>query len=348
MNSNSVKVAWKSPSNIAIVKYWGKKSVQIPCNPSISFTLNKSFTEMHVSFAPTEKFHLEFYFEDKLNKTFAERIEKHLISLDKYMPWIKSGHFVIHSKNSFPHSAGIASSASSMSALSLCLCDIEAQLSNGPMEADDFFNRASFISRLGSGSACRSIFPKLALWGKSSIHALSSDLYAIGLGNDLNGAFQKIYDSILIIDSSEKSVSSSIGHQLMQSNPYATNRYKVANKNCIEVYNALHTGDIEKFGNILEEEALQLHALMMCSSPSFILMKPNSLIAIDKIRQFRKEKGLPVYFTLDAGPNIHLIYPDVIREPVKTFIKSELAPLCVENYWIDDQIGEGPKKISNG
>ncbi len=346
MNSKHINVAWKSPSNIAIVKYWGKKSVQVPCNPSISFTLDKSFTEMHVSFTQAEKFQLEFYFEDKPNKSFARRIEKHLFELDKYMPWIKSGHFLIHSKNSFPHSAGIASSASSMSALALCLCDLESQINSSPFEANDFFNRASFISRLGSGSACRSIFPKLALWGKSNIHTLSSDLYAIGLGNELNSAFQKVNDSILIINSTEKSVSSSLGHELMQTNPYATSRYQVAKENCLKVYNALVTGDFEKFGNTLEEEALQLHALMMCSSPSFILMQPNSLIAIDKIRKFRKDQGLPVYFTLDAGPNIHLIYPGEIREPVKAFIESELAPLCDGNYWIDDQIGEGPKKIN--
>lgn len=347
MNTNYIKVAWKSPSNIAIVKYWGKKPVQIPCNPSISFTLDKSFTEMRVTYTQSDTFQLEFYFEDKPNKSFAQRIEKNLIGLDNYLPWIKKGHFIIHSKNSFPHSAGIASSASSMSALALCLCEIESQINNNPIEGIDFFNRASFISRLGSGSACRSIFPKLSLWGKSKINELSSDLYAIGLEDGLNSKFHKIYDSILIINKSEKPVSSSLGHQLMQTNPYATSRYEVANENCVLVYNSLKTGDIEKFGNILEEEALQLHALMMCSSPSFILMQPNSLMAIDKIRRFRKDQGLPIYFTLDAGPNIHLIYPHEIREPAKAFIKSELAPLCEGNYWIDDQIGEGPKKISN-
>jgi diphosphomevalonate decarboxylase len=103
---------------------------------------------------------------------------------------------------------------------------------------------------------------------------------------------------------------------------------------------------LERFGEIVEEEALTLHALMMMSSPSFILLKPATLSMIEKIRHFRTESKFPVYFTLDAGPNIHLLYPNSIAKEIALFIDQELKPLCENQFLIKDEVGQGLEIIS--
>ena len=107
---------------------------------------------------------------------------------------------------------------------------------------------------------------------------------------------------------------------------------------------ALKSGDLEAFMKITESEAMQLHALMMCSNPSFILMKPNTLRIINTLYEFRRETDIPVCFTLDAGPNVHLLYPDQHAEMVERFIMDELEPYCHEGQWIADWVGNGPSR----
>jgi diphosphomevalonate decarboxylase len=131
----------------------------------------------------------------------------------------------------------------------------------------------------------------------------------------------------------------------MKTNPFAKARYEQANKNLEEVIKALKTGDIEKFGTIVEEEALTLHALMMSSSPSFILLAPSTLKMIEKIKRFREQSGLQVYFSLDAGPNIHLLYPDNIKRRVDNFIYAELEKHCEGGKMIHDNVGPGPIRV---
>ncbi len=90
----------------------------------------------------------------------------------------------------------------------------------------------------------------------------------------------------------------------------------------------LKHGDIQEFGQLLESEALTLHALMMSSRPYYTLIEPNRCHVINLLHQYRSDSGHPVYFTLDAGPNVHLLYPDSIAEAVKTFIRGHLLPCC--------------------
>ncbi len=83
----------------------------------------------------------------------------------------------------------------------------------------------------------------------------------------------------------------------------------------------------------------------MCSSPSFILLAPSTLKMIDKIKRFREENKLPVYFSLDAGPNIHLLYPNNIKRKVDEFIFAELEKHCEQGKMIHDNVGAGPKRV---
>jgi diphosphomevalonate decarboxylase len=339
------KVGWSSPSNIALVKYWGKKGKQLPQNPSISFTLSECRSETFVTFEKAEQFSFQFFFEGQENPAFGTKIEKFLLDNQVFFPFINQLSLKIESRNTFPHSSGIASSASSMSAFVMCLLEIERLLvgpSTGSVTLD--LQKASYFSRLASGSAARSMYPKMALWGATPCFESSSDEYAVPLENDIHPVFKTFRDSILIVSGEKKSVSSRAGHGLMEGNPYAPTRYARANENIKNLLTALKTGDLDTFINITESEALQLHALMMCSNPSFILMKPNTLRIIEAVRNFRNETQIPLCFTLDAGPNVHLLYPEREAEKVNEFIKNTLSNYCVEGHWIADHVGDGPKK----
>ena len=335
------KVGWQSPSNIALVKYWGKRGKQLPQNPSISFTLSECRSETFVSFEKADKFGFQFFFEGKENPAFGAKIEKFLLDYQAFFPFINQLNLKVESRNTFPHSSGIASSASSMSAFVMGLMEIESQLVGKQLDCQ----KASCFSRLASGSAARSVFPKMALWGTTNCYKDSSDEYAVPLENDIHSVFNTYRDSILIVSDAQKSVSSRAGHGLMEGNPYAPARYAQANENIKNLLAALKSGDLDTFINITESEALQLHALMMCSNPSFILMKPNTLRIIEAVRNFRNETQIPLCFTLDAGPNVHLLYPENEAEKVGNFIKSDLVTYCNQGRWIADHVGDGPKRL---
>jgi len=352
------KVGWQSPSNIALVKYWGKKGKQIPQNPSISFTLSECRSETFIGFEKADSFGFRFFFEGKENPAFGAKIEKFLLDYQAFFPFINQLSLNVESRNTFPHSSGIASSASSMSAFVMGLLEIESKLvgpSTGSgtessqalelVERQIYLQKASYFSRLASGSAARSVFPKMALWGMTETYKGSSDEFAVSLENNIHPIFKTYRDSILIVSSEKKSVSSRAGHGLMEGNPYALARYAQANENIKNLLAALKSGDLGTFINITESEALQLHALMMCSNPSFILMKPNTLNLINEIRVFREETKIPLCFTLDAGPNVHLLYPESETEKVEYYIKNVLADYCDQEHWIADRVGNGPKKL---
>ena len=352
------KVGWASPSNIALVKYWGKRGKQLPQNQSISFTLSECRSETFVEFEKSEKFGFQFFFEGKENPAFGTKIEKFLIDNQAFFPFINQLNLKVKSRNTFPHSSGIASSASSMSAFVMGLIELESLLVGlstssralvdsvpEPVEGPINLQKASYFSRLASGSAARSVFPKMALWGATNGYQSSSDEYAISLADDIHPVFMTYHDSILIVSGETKSVSSRAGHALMEGNPYAPARYAQANENNKNLLAALKSGDLDTFINITESEALQLHALMMCSNPSFILMKPNTLNLINEIREFREETKIPLCFTLDAGPNVHLLYPEQEADKVEYYIKTVLADYCDRERWIADRVGDGPKKL---
>lgn len=342
--------AWRSPSNIALIKYWGKREGQVPQNPSLSMTLQNAYTEMILSYekcsgTAQEKISLEFLFEGKQNPQFAKRIGAFLLSLLPTYPFLANVHLNISSRNSFPHSAGIASSASSMSALALCLCSMERHLCGTLTNEEDFFRKASALARLASGSACRSLYGGWVLWGAHDDFPGSSQEVGIALKTPIHERFQQWQNAILVVQASPKEVSSSQGHGMMVNHPFAEPRYQLANERMKTLVKALETGDVELVAQIVEGEAMMLHALMMSSQPYFLLIRPQTLLLLEKIRQFRHSQGMPVTFTLDAGPNVHLLYPLQVKEKVEEFIVRELIPLCENGLWIKDEIGHGPRPL---
>lgn len=351
--SPSVKpgsVAWRSPSNIALIKYWGKRDFQLPQNPSLSFVLEKSFTETSMEYRykgnkGSRNLKFDFIFEGQSNSAFELRIRTFLKTVTEFLPFINHLEFKIGSRNSFPHSSGIASSASAMSSLALCLVSIEKELFGTPKTDKDFFTKASFIARLGSGSAVRSVYGDWSLWGKHIIIRGSTDEAAVQVNKEFNPMFKRLADAILIVDSGKKKVSSSQGHKTMNDHPFAEVRYRQAGENIKKLINAMIIGDEQSFIKVVESEALSLHAMMISSNDGYSLLKEATWSIIDRIREFRIKSGLFATFTLDAGPNVHLLYQQKDADAIKAFITLQLLNLCETGQWIDDRIGKGPEKL---
>ena len=346
---------WSAPSNIALIKYWGKKEHQIPANPSISFTLNHCKTITQLGFlkrdistaldvTTNDTFSFDLLFEGKPKEEFKPKIEKFLERIEMYCPYLKQYHFTIDTHNTFPHSSGIASSASGMAALAMNIMSLEKELNPAMTEAF-FYQKASFLARLGSGSACRSIKGTIVVWGNHKEINKSSDLFGVEFPNEVHANFKNYQDTILLVDKGEKQVSSTLGHDLMHNHHFAEQRFLQAHHHLTVIKSVLEEGDLEKFIQIVESEALTLHAMMMTSMPYFILMKPNTLEIINKIWKYRNETKVPVCFTLDAGANVHVLYPENVSVEILQFIKEELVGYCQNGQYICDDIGFGAEKL---
>jgi diphosphomevalonate decarboxylase len=351
------RITWSSPSNIALVKYWGKKKDQIPENPSISFTLDNCKTTTKLIFSKKESansFSFEVFLDDEKKDDFKPKIQTFFKRIETYLPFLKDYHFKIETSNTFPHSSGIASSASGMSALALCLMSIEKELieSDVTLSAVErslpheyFIQKASFLARLGSGSACRSLEGDIVVWGKHDKIEGSSDLFGVKYPFDVHNNFKNYQDTILLVDKGEKQVSSTVGHNLMHGHPFSKERFKQAHKNLTSLISVLKEGDLDGFIALVESEALTLHAMMMTSMPYFILMKPNTLEIINKIWAYREKTNSKICFTLDAGANVHILYPENEAENILKFIHNELVAYCQNGHYICDNIGFGAKQL---
>jgi diphosphomevalonate decarboxylase len=231
-----------------------------------------------------------------------------------------------------------------MSALSSCLVDFE-YLNSNKKSSLYYINKKSFIARLGSGSASRSIEGPISLWGISDSYKGSSDLYAINISEEVNKIFHNYQNTILIIDPGVKKISSSIGHKLMNENPFSKTRFDIATRNISLLKDVFKSGNLDEFINLTESEALMIHSLMLSSNPYFILMKPNTLEVINRVLEYRRETKLPLCFTLDAGSNVHLLYPFSIKQSIQKFIEDDLSLFCKSNKYIHDCLGKGSEKL---
>ena len=222
---------------------------------------------------------------------------------------------------------------------------LEREMDPG-MTEEYFLHKSSFLARLGSGSACRSIEGELVVWGEHKNIPHSSDLYGVRYAGEVHENFRNYRDTILLVDKGEKQVSSTVGHDLMNGHPFAGRRFQQAHDNIDRLRHILEAGDLDGFIKVVESEALTLHAMMMTSENYFLLMKPNTLEVINKIFSFRKETGLHLCFTLDAGANVHLLYPEKEADRVQEFIENELKQYCQNGQYINDRTGAGAEKMA--
>lgn len=334
--------AFRCPSNIALVKYWGKKGLQLPANASISFTLRDLYTETRVETSKGEG-RAEVYVDGVRQPSFDAKVQAFFDRQKPAMTWMDGVDFRVYTHNNFPHSSGIASSASGMGALALCAGELHRQVSGEMLPTTTI----SSMARLGSGSACRSVYGPLAIWGEHPAYPGSSDQFAVPFPEqELHENFRQWEDAVMIVESGRKAVSSTAGHKLLDAHPYAAARYATANANMEQLQGILRSGDVAAFTALVESEALQLHAMMMCSMPYYLLMKPASLEIIRRVWDFREQTGVPLVITLDAGANVHVLYPAQFKTQAEELINNSLVSLCENGQYLCSSIGEGVVQLN--
>lgn len=277
-----MKATAVAPANIAFIKFWGKKdtALRLPYNPSISMNLSSCTTTTTVEF-------LDDFKQDIVTEGFdKKRIIAHI---DRLRTVAGNRQKVrVTTKNSFPTSAGIASSASGFAALTVAAATaLGLELSE--KELTD-------LSRLGSGSASRSISPAggFVKWEDSYAHSLYPPEY------------WDIRDIICIVDQSQKHVSSAVGHEGATTSPVFAKRLEAVSGRIERIEEALRTKNFTLFGEVTEEDCLDMHRVMQSQNPPLLYWNDATRKIMSDVIAWRKQ-GIPVYFTIDAGPNVHLI-----------------------------------------
>ncbi len=311
-SSSERKVSCRVGSNIAFIKYWGvaDSSLNLPLNNSISMTLADAHTTTTVAWDDSANLSTDTIIIDgaQLQGAPAERIVAHLDRLRNLAGVSHTARVV--SKNNFPMASGIASSASGFAALTVAA----AAALDLPLDA----TQLSTVARLASGSASRSLFGGFVEWergwgeGESEGQSLptphSSLLDSRSVAHQLHDENHwALRDVIAIVSASAKQVSSSSGHRLAATSPFTAARTQCVSEWLPTVRRAIAARDFSLLGPVLELDALAMHGVMMTSTPGLLYWQPGTLDVLHAVRRWREEDGLPVYFTIDAGPNVHLI-----------------------------------------
>ena len=280
-------------SNIAFIKYWGKRDFDwnVPLNDSISMNLSAAVTTTTVEWDP-DLAQDEIYLEgERVLDERGLRISRYLDRIRA--DWYRMGARVA-SVNSFPAGTGIASSASGFAALA----SAAIAAFHEPLPDEIEMTR---WARRGSGSACRSIQAGFVEWTA---------------GDDDEGSFSQQFcppehwdltDMVVLVSRKPKTISSSQGHRIAVSHPFMQERQELLPSRILALKGALAQREFETFGEIVEHEAMEVQAIMMSGQPPALYMQPNTVALIHAVRSWREDDGLPVYFTLDAGPNMHIL-----------------------------------------
>ena len=286
------KITVVSPANIAFIKYWGKinPKLNIPFNDSISMNLSDCLTTTTVEFDKKNKKDKILINNKEVEGSKKERVVQ-ILDLIRKKVGIKL-FAKVESKNNFPTDAGIASSASGFSALALA-GSRAAGLSLSQKEV-------SILARMGSGSACRSVPDGFTYWQKGKDNESS---YAFQI---VPADFWDLRDVIAVVSKGGKKVGSTEGHELATTSPYFSVRIKNIEKRTKNLKKALLVRDFKTFGELVEEEAVDLHVMAMTSKPPVFYWN-NGTMDVMKIVFELREKGTLCYFTMDAGPNVHII-----------------------------------------
>lgn len=280
-----------APSNVAFIKYWGKKDavLRLPENGSISMNLSGLTTMTTVEFhADYREDFIEINGVREGNK--GSRVVLHLDRVRK-SAGIKEKAKVV-SVNNFPSDTGLSSSASGFAALTVAAA-AAAGLKLGEKEL-------SILARQGSGSACRSIPGGFVEW----LDGVTSDTsYAVSLQPP---DWWDISDVVAVVNEGKKSVSTTKGMELAFSSPFFRVRLARIKEKLMKAKELLAEKRFVPFGELIETEALEMHAVMLTSTPSLMYWTPGTLRIMKSVKKWR-DGGLPVYFTINTGQDIHLL-----------------------------------------
>jgi diphosphomevalonate decarboxylase len=280
--------------NIAFIKYWGDldPALHLPANPSLSMNLGHLYTRARVAFDPDLP-------TDSLTMNGEPVSGPPLQRLSAFLDRVRllagfNLRAVVDSHNNFPAGAGIASSASAFAALAL------AASTAAGLQLDE--RRLSRLARLGSGSACRSVPSGFVQW-----HAAPTDeaSYAQSIASPEHW---DLVDCVVIVSRSHKSVGSTEGHLLAETSPLQPARVQGVPGRLERCRRALLDRDFETLAEVVELDSNLMHAVMLTSSPALFYWLPPTLALMQQVIELRAQ-GLPVFYTIDAGPNLHIICP---------------------------------------
>lgn len=294
--------AWlaQAPSNIALIKYMGKRdeSQNIPANPSLSYTLNHLLSNVKLEVFSGqqdlwEPLEIPGYPVFELSSLGQKRFLQHLNRLKEKFNY--QGQFIVRSSNNFPQGTGLASSASSFAALTKCACLALSELTQQALPSVD--TQAQW-SRLGSGSSCRSFYAPWALWKNEDVQAI-----------DL--PYPELIHHVALVSSAEKTISSRMAHLQIHTSPNYRFRPSRAAKRLEDLLHAFQMQNWHQAYEICWEEFMDMHELFHTAEPGFSYIDENSQEILQALQQFWKTHQDGPIVTMDAGPNVHLLFrPD--------------------------------------
>ncbi len=293
--------------NIAFIKYWGNRDndLRLPSNGSISMNLDGLFTRTTVSFQPSLPYDELIINGHEVAGRGLERVS-FILDLVREIANIKENAEVV-SENNFPSSAGIASSASAFAALALA-----ASKAAGLNLSEAELSR---LARRGSGSAARSIPGGFVEWQAGTT---DEDSYAFPIASPDHW---NLADCVAVVSASHKKVGSTDGHALAGTSPLQAARVADAPRRLDLCRRAVLERDFAALAEIVELDSDMMHAVMMTSTPALHYWQPVSMAVMESVRAWRGE-GLPVCYTVDAGPNVHVLCPAEVREEAAARLKS--------------------------
>lgn len=286
-----------APANIALIKYMGKQdtALNIPMNASLSYALPHLLTKVEIQKTSDAHDRWEGLIENEftppvLSDAATERFLKHLRFLKQQFHY--DGAFIVRSANNFPHGTGLASSASSFCALTQCAVFALAELTQSPLPSTE---KQAEWSRQGSGSSCRSFYQPWALWDAHSVREITLP-------------YARLEHQVILIHTQEKEVSSSEAHRRIHSSPLYHTRKERAETHLQSLLQALKTKNWARAYEVCWSEFQDMHALFHTATPSFHYITSEATAILERIEaEWVRHKDGPLV-TMDAGPNIHLLY----------------------------------------
>lgn len=328
----------EAPSNIAFLKYWGKldHKNQWPSNNSLSMTLNKCHTRTS-SIILDDGCEFEIYLDQKkiVGNHFYKKVIAYLTFLKQkyhFKPYLR-----VKTTNNFPTASGVASSASGFAALTLSALaawtDSESLLEL--KEKGFSLDVLSGLSRLGSGSSCRSFYGGYVVWEKGEAHD-KQKTKSIMSQKDWDLA-----DTVVILSNEKKHLSSTDAHKRVFSSPLFAPRLALLQERQRAFEKSLSFCDIKSLGPLMEQEALDIHSVIMTAEEPFSYLKKETLDFLVWLRNLRQASGFQAYFTIDAGSNVHVITESKDQKEFLTYLRKDYPTVD----FIEDAVGSGPTLV---
>ncbi len=297
----------KAHTNIALIKYWGKRHEELilPTNSSLSVTLDGFYTETTVHFKEELKKDVFTLNDQAITDIAYDRVTNYLDLFRRYASK-ENLYAEIHSINKVPTAAGFASSASGFAAL--------AAATAKALQLDVSKQELSKFTRQGSGSACRSVYGGFVEWEKGQMND-GSDSYAIQI------APQNHWDirvAAVVLTAKEKDVSSRVGmKRTVDTSVFYEGWLESLPADLTAIKDGIAAKDFEKVGAIAEANCLKMHATTLGAVPPFTYWQDTTMTVMQTVQRLRKS-GFPAYFTIDAGPNVKVLYlPEDEEEVLK-------------------------------